>query len=253
MGATRRSAPPAPAEPQAAAEAPAGRHWYIDEVIVAAFAFLGVGGAVFLPLHYSIPPITTSFLLATGLAALTYRFLGGIQGASFTVGSLKLGGALAALVGIAMLIDHALAAELAAEPQREVWQVSGQVLDDQGNPIQVFDPGDIAIQPSTVHTGLEGKFQVTVTSWPDINGTPQFPTLSIVHGSYKADSIDLNPSAKNDVSVTRKGKSIVVGAIKLQKLAGYNPIQPLKPVPSDAGTQTPTPPPEHNPTPEQKP
>jgi len=51
----------------------------IDEIVIVLFAFLGVGGAVFLPLYFRIPPITTSFLLATGLAALTYRFLGAFR------------------------------------------------------------------------------------------------------------------------------------------------------------------------------
>lgn len=244
MGATSNPASTAPAKLRA--RGAGGRHSYTDEIVVAVFAILGVGGAVFLPLHYNnIPPIITSFLLATGLAALTYRFLGGIQGASFAMGSLKLGGTLAALVGIAMLIDHALGAEIAAEPQYEVWQVSGQVLDDQGNPIQVFDPGDIAIQPSTVHAGIDGKFQLMVTSHPDINRAQKLPILSIGHSAYKEVTIDLNPNTRNNVPVTRDGKSIVVGPIQLEKLAGYNPTQALTPVPSDAGTQTPAATPEH--------
>ncbi len=232
MGTTSNSAPPAPAKPRARAAA-GGRHWYIDEIVVAAFAFLGVGGAVFLPLRYTIPPITTSFLLATGLAALTYRFLGGIQGASFSVGSLKLGGALAALVGIALLINNSLVGQI--PKPHEVWQVSGQVLDDQGNPIQVFDPGDIAINPATIHTGLDGKFELTITSWPDINGNQQFPTLSVSHAPFKYDMIDLNPGAKNDVSVTRDGQSIVLGAVQLHPQSDYLPTQPPKPVPPSAG------------------
>ena len=100
-GARRRSAAPSPP--------PARRSWYMDEIVVSAFAFFGVGGGVLLPLFYGydkIPPITASFLLATGLAALTYRYLGGIEGASFTVGALKLGGALAALGGVAMIINN---------------------------------------------------------------------------------------------------------------------------------------------------
>ena len=242
MGTSTQSAPPAPAETAAPAAAPGSRNWYVDEIVVAAFAIFGVAGAVFLPLRYPIPPITTSFLLATGLAALAYRFLGGIPGASVTVGALKLGGALAALVGIALIVNNALSRQL---PQpHEVWQVSGQVVDDQGNPIPYFDPSDISIQPSTIHPGLEGKFQLTVTSWPDINGNPQFPILSVSHASYRSDLIDLNLDAKNDVSVTRTGQSIVVGAVQLHKLASYNPTQTLTPVPPAAGTATPTP--EHN-------
>jgi hypothetical protein len=240
MGSTRQSAPPAPAGSQAPAKS-GGRLWYIDEIIVALFAFLGVGGAVFLPLRYTIPPITISFLLATGLAALTYRFLGGIKGASFTVGSLKLGGALAALVGIAMLIDNSLVKELAAEPQHVVWQVQGQVLDDQGNPIQVFDPGDISMQPSSIGFGTDGRFSATISTRPDFNGNPRLPLLSVSHATYNSDVIDPNPDAKNDVKLTVNEHTITVSPIQLHKLASYNPTQPLTPVPANAGTQTSTP------------
>ncbi len=100
--------PPQPPTPVA----PARRGWNIDEIVVAAFAFLGFGGAVFLPLRFNIPPIVISFLLATGLAALAYRYLGGIPVASLAVGALKLGGSLAALVGIAILIDGYLVKEV---------------------------------------------------------------------------------------------------------------------------------------------
>jgi hypothetical protein len=238
MGATPQTAPPAPAEPQAP-EGRGGRTWNMDEIVVAAFAIFGVVGGVFLPLRFNIPPITTSFLLATGLAALAYRFLGGIPGTSLTVGALKLGGALAALVGIALIINNILSKQL---PQpHEVWQVTGQVVDEQGIPIPYFDPSDISIEPSTVDPGLQGKFQVMVTSWPDINGNPQFPVLAVSHAAYGTDMIDLNPNAKNDVAVTRSGQSIVVGTIQLRKLATYNPTQALKPAPPDTVTATTTP------------
>jgi hypothetical protein len=74
--------------------------------VVAAFAFLGVAGAVFVPIRLHVPPILISFLMATGLASLAYRYLGGIPGTSIVIGTLKLGGALAALVGIAVLINN---------------------------------------------------------------------------------------------------------------------------------------------------
>ena len=86
-----------------------GRPWYIDEVIVAAFAILGVAGSIFLPLRFTIPPLVISFLLATGLAAFVYKYLGGIAAdTSFAIGAVKLGGSLAALVGIAFLINGTL-------------------------------------------------------------------------------------------------------------------------------------------------
>lgn len=77
----------------------------LDDIVVLVFALLGFVGAIFLPTRFNLPPIVISFLLATGLAALAYRYLGGIPGTSLAVGALKLGGALAALVGIALLIN----------------------------------------------------------------------------------------------------------------------------------------------------
>jgi hypothetical protein len=246
MATSTQPSPSAPPETSPAESAGGKRNWYIDEIIVALFAFLGVGGAVFLPLRYPIPPITTSFLLATGLAALTYRFLGGIQGASFTIGSLKLGGALAALVGIAMLINNTLVKQIPKPHQ--VWQVSGQVVDSTGAPLPYFDPGDIAIQPSVVDTGMQATYQITVTSSPDINGNQQLPTVAISHASFSPEIVNLNPGAQNNVSVTRTGQSIVIGQVKLQKLATYAPTQPLTPV--AAGLQAP---PTATATPEQHP
>src|SRR5437660_9437431 len=118
------SNPPAQGSP-GTPPSPTGREWYIDEIVVAAFAFLGVGSAVFIPLRYGpnkVPAILISFLLATGLAALTYRYLGGIQGASFAIGALKLTGSLGALVGIGLLINSRLELQV-HPPAYELWEV----------------------------------------------------------------------------------------------------------------------------------
>ena len=235
MGTTPPSASTASPETPDRSAASGTRGWYIDENVVVAFAVFGVAGAVFLPLHNSIPPIITAYLLATGLAALAYRFLGGVQGSALAVGTLKLGGSLAALVGIATLINNTLVNQI--PKPHEVWQVSGQVVDEAGKPLTYFDPGDIAIKPSVVHPGIEGKYQVTVTSGPDINGNQQFPTLSIYHATYGPEAIDLNPGSQNDVSVTRNGQSIVIGRVQLHKLDSYAPSQALRPV--AAGLQAP--------------
>jgi hypothetical protein len=80
----------------------------LDDIIVTAFAFLGFAGALFLPLKYRIPPIMLAILAATGIAALTYRFLGGVSGTSLQVGALKATGALAALLGVAIVVNNYL-------------------------------------------------------------------------------------------------------------------------------------------------
>ena len=60
----------------------------MDDIVVALFALLGIGGAVFLPLRFNgFSPTITSFLLATGLAASHLPVSGRNQGASFSVGA----------------------------------------------------------------------------------------------------------------------------------------------------------------------
>lgn len=78
-----------------------------DDLVVVIFAFLGFVGSVVL-YRIAAPPIIVSFFLSTGVASLVYRFLGGIQGASFVWGALKLGGAMAALVGTAIAVNYYL-------------------------------------------------------------------------------------------------------------------------------------------------
>jgi len=83
-----------------------------DDIVVITFAAIGLGGSIALVLWTTAPPIITSFLFTTGIAALIYRFLGGIQRASFSVGALKLGGTAAFLVGVALLINPYLESQL---------------------------------------------------------------------------------------------------------------------------------------------
>jgi len=217
--------------------------WYLDEIVVAAFAFLGFGGAVFLPLKFgfsSIPPIVVSFLLATGIAALTYRYLGGIQGASVAIGALKLSGAIAALVGIAMLINHTLVSQV--QPY-QVWEVSGQVTKDAGEPIEPLDVKDFDVEPAWFVHGGPGSFRLTIYSWAALGGGMEFPTLKISHAPYDTYRLDLNPNAvASDLKIVRDGNKITVGRISLHEpTKGYQPPNKmLTPVPYSS-EKTPTP------------
>ena len=58
--------------------------------------------------HVSFPPTIISTFLALALAALTYRFLGGVGGAEFSVGLLKLGGSAAFIVGLIWFVGDRL-------------------------------------------------------------------------------------------------------------------------------------------------
>jgi len=232
MGDPKNVSPSAEVDPPAPGPEPPRRAWYVDEIVVSAFAFLGIGGGVFLPLEYGfdkIPPITASFLLATGLAALTYRYLGGIEGASFTVGTLKLGGALAALVGIAMLINNSLTPwvrpPIQPPPAYQIWTVTGQVTNESGNPIDPLAPTDIVLSPPHTQLFRDGNFETDFYVMPSNTISP-FPTLFVSHDGYMQDPVDLNPNATtNDVQMTRTGQTIKINPIKLQPQGQYHPSQ----------------------------
>jgi hypothetical protein len=152
--------PPGPNSPNPPNRPPAVRAWYIDDIVVTAFALLGFGGAVLLPLRYNVPAIEVSFLLATGLAALTYRYLGGIEGASFAVGALKLTGTLGALVGIAMLINSQLDRQSA-----QVWDLHGNILDERKVAIDPLQDADFSVFPGA-RAGKMGDFHVEFIRHP---------------------------------------------------------------------------------------
>jgi hypothetical protein len=223
--------------------APAGRAWSMDDIVVVVFALLGIGGAVFLPLRFqNFSPTITSFLMATGLAALTYRYLGGIQGASFSVGTLKLGGAMAALVGIAWFIHRLLLLDPTPPSPDQDWVVNGQVVGEDHRPVgSILFPTDFTTNPSHIVLDGYGGFSLHVHSFPDVDGIMTFPTLYVTHqvspppGSsippvlLASPGVDLNPNATNppNVKVSRKGHSIKIEGITLVAPA-YAPTQVLK-------------------------
>lgn len=185
---------------------PNQRGWDIDEVVVIVFAFLGLAGGVFLPLRFPLPPITTSILLATGLAALAYRYLGGVQNAKFDVGKLQLTGGAAVLLGFALTVNWILAAQMKPakpNPRPQVWEVSGKVMDEAGKPFQTDPDHQTSIASQPPFNGLlvdhpsmsgTGSFTIEVVSWPDTNkeGAQTFPTLSVSRDGYAQHYIDLN-------------------------------------------------------------
>lgn len=75
-----------------------------EDRVVIFFSLFGLMGSVVL-YYLRFPSIMISVFLSAGITALAYRFLGGVQGATFAVGALKLGGATAVLIGVAFWIN----------------------------------------------------------------------------------------------------------------------------------------------------
>jgi len=84
------------------------------------------------------PPTITSAFLAIALAALTYRFLGGVGGAEFSVGLLKLGGSAAFVVGLIWFVGDRLREEQklysnSATYREQIDSLNGQLQQAQEN------------------------------------------------------------------------------------------------------------------------
>ncbi len=108
-----------------------------DRFVVVFFALLGFVGSVVLYRTSSAPPIIISFFLATGVAALVFGFLGGIEGATLELRWLKLGGSIAALVGVALIVNRSLEAGLQAEEVRRQGEEIRRQAEDARRQIHV--------------------------------------------------------------------------------------------------------------------
>src|SRR5262249_41126291 len=130
-----------------------------------------------------------------------------IQDARFSIGALKLGGALRALVGIALLVNSRLIPQMPPpRPPFLVLEVSGQVTDEFGKPIEPLDSDDVVLKPPPLQPGVQGRFKLDFYSWPDLEGRTSFPGLQVSHKGLAPHPVDLNPNSANDVEITRSGQ-----------------------------------------------
>ena len=87
--------------------APSGRGLCPEDVVIIVVVGIGFVGSVII-YGLDLPPIMVAIFLATGVASLVYRFLGGIQSATFNIGPVKLAGTIAALISCAWFINTQL-------------------------------------------------------------------------------------------------------------------------------------------------
>jgi len=118
------------AKKEAASATPA--HSKFENTVIAIVVFGAFIGAVLL-WKTNAPPILIATLAGMSVAALVYRFLGGIApDTSVTIGALKLGGTIAALIGVAWFIDDRLVAEGRATVGTAEHTIQGTIEDLQG-------------------------------------------------------------------------------------------------------------------------
>jgi hypothetical protein len=92
----------------------------LEDIVLTTAVVLGlVGGAILSTLN--VPPITSAIFFGVGIAALVYRFLGGIsQKTSITIIGIKLTGSAAALIGIALIVNSYLVIQVECLPRKNL-------------------------------------------------------------------------------------------------------------------------------------
>lgn len=136
--------------------------WSWDDFFVAGLAVVSIPVAAVLVcvLPNQIPPILPSVLLATGLAALTYRFLGGLEDAGFQMYGFKAAGGLAALALITWGINYYLQGQ-DPDTRKVIYTVTGTAVDGRGNPVRM-DEGDVLPDPTAITVQKNGMGSFTV-------------------------------------------------------------------------------------------
>ena len=112
--------------------ASSGRGLCPEDVVIIVVVAIGFVGSVIIYV-LNLASIMVAVFLATGVASLVYRFLGGIQGATFNIGPVKLAGTIAALIGCAYFINMELKCDLSKVTD---W-FAVDAKDRKGTPVQV--------------------------------------------------------------------------------------------------------------------
>lgn len=169
--------------------ASSGRGLCPEDVVIIVVVGIGFVGSVII-YGLDLPPIMVAVFLATGVASLVYRFLGGIQSATFNIGPVKLAGTIAALISCAYFIDM----------QLEQWYRD-----------KLFDPkvnGWFAINYDGIPVGVEIKVA------RDSIKIPPLDTL--------ADNALYMKQEDHEFMVLSKDSAFILGSVSDHVLSGIN-------------------------------
>jgi hypothetical protein len=179
-------------------------------------------------------PIIPAFILFKALPA-SGSVDGKLQGLE-----IKLSGAFAGYFAVVLLIvaNHTVLMPV----QYQVWTVTGQVQDENGQYIDPLAYANIALEPNPPLTPISpGKFALTFYSSPTSSGPS--PTLSISKDDYQTVCYSLDPTMPQTpgcASVKPVGSTIDVGTVVLKKKLPPYPdnLPPIVAPADDANTQT---------------
>ena len=106
--------------------------WVVITLVL--IGLLGGLGAAYMKMQ----PVLVAVLLALGISAAIFRFLGGVEGASLKTGTLRLGGSAAVFLAIAWFVNENLVVQTEIKPSPETWLALDH---QQGIPVSVSVAG----------------------------------------------------------------------------------------------------------------
>ena len=173
------------------------------------------------------------FLLPILPAYLFFRLLpstGNLEG-TFQGMEIKLSGAFVGYFALFFVIIHYLKPirDLTiTQPSQliQVWNVEGQLTDEQGNGIEPLSKEDIQFQPDVLLLQRGGWFKATFTTQANPTATEtEFPALFLSHPDYIGRRIDLgSDSAYVDPGKRDEAKHLIfLKTVVLKRPAPYSP------------------------------
>ncbi len=173
-------------------------------------------------------PIIPALILFKALPTSRGSVDGKLQGLE-----IKLSGAFAGYFAVVLLVIANSKALLPPVPQGyQVWKVTGQVVDETGQPIDPLGTDSISIvDPKPFDATPPGTFSVMYYSSPGANG---YPKLSISPPGYESVCISLDPGRPQIPGCLTNGifngGQVNVGAVMVKKSNPYPDLPPLNTV-----------------------
>jgi len=167
-----------------------------------------------------------------------------VEGTLFAGMEIKLGGSFAGYFAVVclLLVYHDTwnpPPPPAPVPQAYVWHLSGQITDDNGQPIEGLEQAEFEFSPLTFQKLAGGHFSLTIPTEPQQGGGTQYPTVVIHHQDqlrhedYLPLEIPINPTnldpnivANFGVSIDESHKLLRMQHIHLKKAPPYDPAHP---------------------------
>jgi hypothetical protein len=153
-----------------------------------------------------------------------------VVGGRFQGFRLDLSGSFAAYFALVFLVIHT---RPTWDPTPyEVWHISGQIVDENEEPLKYIDPRFVTVTPPALVPMEGGEFHATVTTSPTAKGdSREYPTLVISFPNYKQSMYYLGPSVLKppytNLPTSRDTESgeIQIGRIQLER-GGKTPYTP---------------------------